>query len=425
MSSSWTMLENSTGEIKVACSGEIWEKAREKAFKRLAKDVKIPGFRAGSAPVDILKKHVDQKSILIEAAEDVASDLLTDALKEHDLDLVARPELKIDTLSLEKTELTFVCTVKPEVNLKDYKGLKAEKPSSEVDEKDIDSQIERLRNNNAELVIKETGVIEAGNTAVLDFKGFVDDKEFEGGSAENYQLEVGSNSFIPGFENQLLGLKTGDKRDISVSFPKDYQAESLAGKPAIFKIEIKEIKEKVLPEADDNFAKEVNMPDVSSLAELRQAIFANLTKQAEKEAEDKFNDALLKQVLENSTVEIPDVMANEEADYLFQDFIRRLQQQGISEELYYQISGQSKDDVMKQYLIDAVDKVKLRLILEKISSVEEINISDKEIEDEYIRLADVYQMKIDEFKKNVRKENIDYDLKLRKALDLIISTANK
>jgi len=423
MNSTWTALENSTGEIKVTCSGEAWQKAQEKAFKKIASKVKVPGFRGGKAPLEMIKKQIDDKTVLIEAVESLAGELLLDAIKEHDLSLVARPELEIDSLGKESADLTFKCVVKPEVSLGAYKNVFCAKDEVKVSEEDIDAQVDKLRENLAELLLKENGEVTSGDTAVIDFKGFLEGEEFENGSAENYPLEIGSGNFVPGFEEQILGMRNEEEKDIEVVFPEDYQSKHLAGKPVTFKVKVNEIKEKILPFADDDFAKGLEREGVSNLAELRQSIYNNLLASATKKAEDKFRNELFDLIVNDAKVEVPQVMIDDEADYLYSDFINKISAQGFNEELYFQLSGQNKESLMEQFRTDGHNKVKLRLVLEAIANQEAIEVEDSEVEDEYQKIADQYQRDIKEIKDSIRSNDLQLDLKLRKAMDIVINSA--
>ena len=425
MNSTWTALENSTGEIKVSTQGDIWKKAQEQAFKKLAKKVKIAGFRSGKAPLDMVKKQIEENSVLMEAAEDVAGELLMEALKEHDLTLVARPELKIDGISKEKADFTFNCTVKPDVTLGEYRSLQVTREEVKVEDSQIDQQIEIMRENYAELVLKEEGEAKEGDTVVIDFKGFLDNEEFEGGTADNYPLEIGSHSFIPGFEEQLIGIKSGDKKDIEVTFPEDYQAENLAGKPVVFKVEAKEIKEKILPLVDDDFAKSLNMKDVTNLAELRQSVYDRLLAQAERSTEDKFRNTLITTLLDNCACDIPTVMTDQESEYLHKKFNDDLSQQGFSEELYCQYTGQTPEAMHEQFQREAVNKVKLRLVLGAIAKKEELTVEAVEVDKEYEEIAAKYKVELSEVIKLIDRQDLEDDIKMRKAMEIVETTAGK
>jgi trigger factor len=421
MNSTWVLNEKSQGELKVVCDGEAWQQAQTKAFNKLAKSVKIDGFREGQAPMHLVKKQIKEQGVLVEAVEMVATDLLLQGCAEHSLDLVARPELGIDSLTNESAVLTFKCVTKPVVVLGDYKSVSLPKVTAEVSESEIDAQIVQIRQNFAELVVKETGAVELGDTAVIDFEGFLNEVAFEGGKGENYPLEIGSNSFIPGFEEQVLGMNTGEQKDLLVRFPDQYQAEHLAGQPVVFKVEVKEIKQKTLPEADDELAKMVNVPDITSLAELRQKIHDDLLARKQHQADDERTNKLVETVAEQVTIEIPDVMISEEQDYLYRDFVSRMEQQNYTEELYYQVSGQTKEQLMEQFAGEAAKKVKVRLVLEAIAKAEQLTVSDEALEAEYISIADHYKMELAKVKELLPVTSLSADLLLRNAMNLLLA----
>ena len=425
MNSTWTILENSTGEIKVSCVGELWQQAQQRAFKKLARNVKVPGFRGGKAPLDMIKRQIDNQSLLVEAVESVAGDLLMEALKEHEIELVARPELAIDALSTEAAELTFKCIIKPEVTLGAYRNVLCVKDEVRISEEDVDEQVNKLRENYAELALKETGEVCQGDTAVIDFTGYLDGVAFDNGAAENYPLEIGAGNFVPGFEEGIVGMKNGETKDINVTFPDDYQSADLAGKAVVFKVKVNEIKEKILPFIDDDFAKNLEREGVSNLADLRQSIYQSLLTGATKKAEEKFRNDLFDLICSDAKVEIPQIMIDDEKDYLHQDFIRRLSSQGINEELYYSLSGNTKEQLLEQLAKDAADKVKLRLVLEAIAKAENLEVAPEEVESEYQKIAEQYEKEVTEIKETIAYENLALDLQLRKAMDIVIDTAAK
>lgn len=425
MKSTWTIIEKSKGELKVTVEGDLWVKAQEKAFTKLAKSVEIPGFRKGNAPKDMVRKQVSEQNILIEAVEGLAQEALNVGLKEHDLSPITRPELGIEAVSKETVTMTFSFLIRPEVTLGDYKNLDVKKEKAKVTKKEIDAKLDELRHQFAELVLKEEGKIEAKDTAVIDFEGFKDGVAFEGGKGENYALEIGSNSFIPGFEEALIGMTSGEEKDVALKFPENYQAEHLAGQDVIFKVKINEIKSKHLPELSDDFAKEVNHKETKTLEDLKKAFEEELLEQKKTKVEEDFNNAILTKVVDASTVEIPDVLVDEETETMVEDFRQRLQQQGFSLEQYTQITGQSLDDLKGQMRIDALGKVKVRLILDAIAKQEKLSVSDTDIEDEYAKIAQTYSMDIERVKSLAPVDTIEYDLRLRKAYDLIRESVQK
>jgi len=421
MNSTWVLNEKSQGELKVVCNGEAWQQAQTKAFNKLAKNVKIDGFREGQAPQHLVKKQIKEQGVLVEAVEVIAADLLVSGRKEQGIELVSRPELGIDALTVEEVVLTFKCVIKPTIVLGDYKSVSVAKTEVAIEESDIDAQIDQIRKNFAELVLKETGAVDLGDTAVIDFEGFLNDVAFEGGKGENYPLEIGSNSFIPGFEEQILGMNTGDKRDLLVRFPDQYQAENLAGQPVVFKVEVKEIKQKTLPEADDELAKMVNLPEITSLAELRQKIHDDLLNRKQQQADDERSNQIIEAVVSQVDVEIPTVMITEEQEYLYRDFVNRMQQQNYTEELYFQVTGQTKEQLMEQFAVEAEKKVKVRLVLEAIAQNEKLIVDGAAVEAEYQMIADHYQMELAKVKELLPVSSLSADLLLRNAMNLLLA----
>ena len=422
MKSTWTVIEKSTGELKVEVEGDLWVKAQEKAFKKLAQNVNIKGFRKGKAPLDMVKKQISEQEILIEAVQNVAQEALEAGLNETKVEPISRPELGVESVDTAKTVLTFKFAVMPEVTLGAYKNLGVKKASAKVSKKDVEAKLEELRQQFAELVLKEEGKVEAKDTAVIDFEGFKDGVAFDGGKGENYALEIGSNSFIPGFEDAIIGMKSGEEKDIEVSFPEDYGAEHLAGQPVIFKVKVNEIKVKELPELNDDFAKEVNHKDTKTLEALKAKFEEDLKAEKEIKVDEDYKNEVLTKVMDNASVEIPDALVDQETDTMVQDFQARLQQQGFTLEQYSQITGQDMAALRAQMSQDALGKVKVRLVLHAIADAEKIEVSADEIEEEYKKVAEQYQMDIEQIKQLASTETISYDLRLRKAYDLIFDT---
>ncbi|NCC54836.1 MAG: trigger factor [Erysipelotrichia bacterium] len=419
MSSTWTLKENSQGELKVKIAGDDWKAAQEKAFKKLAKKVEVKGFRKGQVPEAMARKAVAKQNILIEAVDEVAGKAMQDGMKEHDLWVIARPELKVDALSEDEVELTFVMSVKPEVTLGDYKGLEVAKEEVKVDDAEVEAQLTQLQEKFAELVVKEEGTVENTNTAVIDFEGFKDGVAFEGGKGENYPLEIGSGSFIPGFEEQLIGMSANETKDIDVTFPENYGVEDLAGAPVVFKVTVHEIKEKTLSEINDDLIKDAEIKDVETVEAFKEYTLKNLTAQKENDAARKFENDLLAKLMENSPVEIPEVMIKDETDSMVNDFAQRLAQQGFPMEQYLQMTGMSEDALREQMQPEAKSKVHVRLVLDAIANVENIEVSDKDAEVEYETIANQYGMEVDKVKEAINKDALIYDLRLQKAVELV------
>lgn len=423
--STWTLKEKSTGELKVTIEGENWKTAQKKAFNKLAKELEIPGFRKGSVPAAMAKKYVPAQKIMLEAVEHCAQELLDAGIDEHSLWPISRPELNIEEISEEAATMSFTFAVKPEVKLGEYKGLAYEVAETSVSEEEVDAELKRIQENFAELEVKEEGEVENGDTAVIDFEGFKDGVAFEGGKGENHPLEIGSNSFIPGFEEQVIGMKKEETKDINVTFPENYQAAELAGQPVVFKVTVHEIKAKVLPELNDDLAKDVNAPNVETMEDLKALIRKNQEEQKQQNAENEATNKLISTVVDACEVEIPEIMIKNETDDMIQDYANRLQQQGISLQQFFQITGQSEETLREQMAKDAESKVKLRLVLNAVATQENLEVGEEDVDTEYGLIASQYNMEKDKVKELIPVSSISYDVRLRKALDLIKDSTNK
>ena len=425
MSSKWELKEKSTGELVATVEGEDWKQAQKKAFNKIKKNINIPGFRKGQAPAALIKKQIPAQNILMDAVEAVANDVLSDGVEEHKLVLVDRPELRIDEINEEKVILKFICAVKPEVKLGDYKGLPIKKKATRVTQKDIDAEVERLQQRYADMVVKEEGNVESGDTAVIDFEGFKDGVAFDGGKAESYPLEIGSGAFIPGFEDQLIGMAKEETKDINVTFPEDYQVAELAGQPVVFKVTVHEIKTKVLPEANDELIKEAKIKDVETMEDYRAYVKKNLSERKDRENEENFTNELLEKVVANAEVEIPDAVIERETDEMVREITQRLSAQGFTLEQFAQVTGQDEEKIRAEVRQDAEKKVRVRLVLEAVAEAEQFEISDEEIDAELKAIADQYSMQIEQVRNLISHDAVSYDLRQRKALELIKETAGK
>ncbi|MDY3091584.1 MAG: trigger factor [Erysipelotrichaceae bacterium] len=412
-------IENAKVELKVTLEGEKWETAKNKSFDKIASKVEIKGFRKGQAPKNLVRKQINEQQVILEAVESLAQEALINAIEEHHVELIDRPELKIDTLTNEKAEITFVCAVKPDVTLGQYKGLGYSVEEATVTDEDVENEISKIKEQKAELEIKEDGSVENGDTVVIDYAGFKDGVAFDGGTAENQELVIGSNTFIPGFEEQLIGMKSEEEKEINVKFPEDYHAEDLKGADAMFKVTVHEIKTKVLPELDEEIISSLNIKDVKTEEELRNYIKDALLKNRQNENENKATDELLDKVCEAATVEIPEVMIENEVTDMLKEYEQRLMQQGLKLEQFYQFTGQTEADLRSNMRIDAEKKVKLRLVLEEVAKAENVEVTKEDINAEYENIANQYGMKTEDVMKYIPEDNISYDLKLRKALEIL------
>lgn len=423
MNSKWTLNENSEGVLEVTVDGETWEKAQKKAFNEFKKNVSIKGFRAGKVPEALLKKQISKEAIYDRAVESIANAELVKGIEENNLELVARPTLDYKDASDEAVTLVFNCVVSPEVTLGEYKGLDIHKEEVNVTDEDVDAELSRVQDRYADWVIREEGEPAVnGDQVTIDFVGKKDGEAFEGGSGDNYPLELGSNTFIPGFEEQLIGVKTGDVKDVNVTFPEDYQAKDLAGQDAVFTVTVHDIKYKERPEANDELIAQLKRDGVETVEKFKEVTREELTTQKEKAADEKFTNDLMEAVSDNATVEIPSVMIENEVDGIYQQFVQRMQQSGFTAEQYFQATGQSEADMKATMRPDAQRRVKGALVLDAIIKAENIEVSDEDIEKEYSEMSTLYNMEVEQIKRLLPAENIKNDLAQQKALELIKSS---
>ncbi len=407
-------------EITIKIEGKEWEEALDKAFKKANKKAKIDGFRPGHAPKDIFLKKYGKESLMADAADLCINDAYLKMLEENkDLEIVAEPELGLKSLDENGVEFIFKLTLKPEVKLGKYKGLKVKKDSTDVTEEEIDETIMTMRNRYAENQIKD-GEVEDGDIAVIDFEGFKDDVAFDGGKGEDYSLKIGSHTFIPGFEEQIIGMKKGESKDINVTFPEDYHSEDLKGQPVVFKVTVKEVKETIIPELSKEFFEDLGLEGVNDEASLRAQVKENIKARKEMDAENKYIDELLKAAIKNMTVEVPDVMVNEEVDRMLNQYEENLKMQGLTLEQFYQFTNSDEAALKEQMKEEALNRVKSRLLLEEIAKAEKIEISEEEANEEANKLAEKYGMKVDEFLKAFGGiDMIKYDSKMRQAIEIL------
>lgn len=424
MKTTWILGEQSTGVLKVTVSGDVWTSAQEKAFNKLAQNVELPGFRKGQAPKALIRKQLKESAILMEAVENVANEAYLFGLNEHKLNPITTPQLDVEGLTEGEVTLVFDVTVAPEVTLGEYKGLSVQRQEVAVEQGDIDARLNKMREDFAELVVKEDGVVAVGDTAVIDFEGFKDGVAFDGGKGENHPLVIGSNSFIPGFEDQVVNMTVNEEKEIAVVFPEDYGAAHLAGAPVIFKVKVNEVKVRQVPELNDDFVKDVNAPGVATLEELIEKVRMDIYGEKEKAASDAFDNELLGKVVEGASVQIPQVMIDDETNVMFEDFKRRLEQQGFNIEMYSQITGQTEEFLKEQIGRDAAGKVKVRLVLNEIAKSEGLDASEQEVDSEFTSIAAAYNMEVDQVKQYIQPQQIAYDLRLKKAYDFIKESAN-
>lgn len=407
-------------EVVIKIDGEIWSKALDSSFKKKQKTAKVDGFRKGKVPRDIYEKHFGKESLFIDAADSVLQDAYMKAMEESKLVPVVQPAVDLKSLSEDGVEFTFKIITKPEIKVKKYKGLNIKPEKVEVSEEEINHELGHLLEKYTELVTKEEGTVEEGNTAVIDFEGFKDGVAFDGGKGENYSLEIGSHTFIPGFEEQIVGMKAGEEKDIEVTFPEDYGAKDLAGSKVIFKVKVHEIKEKQNRDLDEDFFEDLGMEGVNSEETLKEEIKKSILAQKEMDVENKYIDAILEGVSKNVEVDIPEEMVEEEVNRLMKRFEQQMKMQGISLDLYYQFTQSSEGDLRNQLEKEAYSNVLYRLMLEEIMNLEKIEVSLEEAEKEAEELANKYQMQKDEFLQQFGGiDMVQYDLEMRKTIELL------
>ncbi|MBP2649574.1 MAG: Trigger factor [Firmicutes bacterium] len=399
-------------------------KAIDKAYQRLAGKVNIPGFRKGKVPRKVLEMRLGKAALLDEAFDIIAPDAYIEALKEQNIEPVARPELEVVKLE-EGQPLVFKATViaKPEITIGEYKGLKVEKPSTEVDATDIEKQLDNLRNRHAKMVVAENAVIDKGDFAVIDFEGFMDGEAFKGGEGKGYPLEIGAGAFIPGFEDQLIGHKAGDEVDVNVTFPAEYQAKDLAGKEALFKVKVTDVKRKEIPELDDDFVKEIG--EFNTVEELRADVANNLKKDAEEKAKQKIRSSAVQAAVDNASVDIPEVMVEEHIDNRLRDLDIRLQNSGMNLEKYLEFTKETIESIRNSYRESAINSIKTELLLDAVAKAEGIEVSAEDLDAEIAMMAAAYQAPVEDVKRIIiqegRVETLSRSILRKKAAELIIN----
>lgn len=409
-------LEHCHTEVEVKVDTEAWKKAQEKSFEKLAKEVTVKGFRKGNAPLNLVKDKVDPMKVMDDAINAILPEIYTSILKEDGIVPFARPDVQVTKVSDTELELKFVLVTAPEVKLGQYKGLKVGKEKVEVTDKDVEAELVKVQENSAMLMVKE-GPAELGDTVVMDFVGSVDGKEFEGGSATNYELELGSHSFVPGFEEQLVGVKAGESKNVNIKFPENY-VENLKGKDAVFAVTVHEVKEKKLPELNDELVKDLKIEGVETVEQLKVQKRDQLTLEKERKARNEYMGKLLSEIAKNSTIEIPEEIINNQAESMKKDAENRMAQSGLKLDQYLQIIGQTEEQFMANLKEQATKDATNYFIIDEISKAENITVSDEDLEFEFAKMADQYKMKVEdvkkalapqleEFRNNVRMNHVD------------------
>jgi len=407
-------------EFTLKREGEDWTKLVNEAFEKIRKEAKVDGFRKGKVTKEIFDKKFGKQEYLVEAANKAVSDEFIRIMKENDYKLVADPQIHVTTLTEEALEFTMALIEQPKVNVKKYKGLKVTKEEVKVTEEEVEHEISHLLERFSELVVKEEGKVENGDIAVIDYEGSVDGVPFDGGKSENYPLEIGSGAFIPGFEEQLVGMKKDEERDITVTFPEEYHADELAGKEAVFKVKVNEIKTKQARELDEDFFEDLGMEGVNSEETLKEEIKKSIEAHKNHHAEEKYINDLIEAVCKETEVDIPEEMVFDTVERMYEDLAYRLSLQGISMEMYLQFSNKTEEDIKNEMENEAFSRVLARLTLEEIKRVENIEVSEEEVDSRLKELADKNHMTEEEVIKQIgSREMLKYDLEMNKVLDLI------
>jgi trigger factor len=426
MKASWEKLEGNVGVLTIEVEAEQVNEALNKAFKKVANRVNVPGFRKGKIPRQIFEAKFGVESLYQDAIDIILPEAYTYALQETGIEPIDRPEVDVEKFGKnEEMKLKAKVQVKPEVKLGEYKGLEVEAKNADVTMDEVDEELKRLQQRHAELVPVEEGAAQIGDTAVIDFEGFVDGEAFEGGKGENHSLELGSGSFIPGFEEGVAGMAKGDEKEVEVSFPEDYHAENLKGKSAVFKVKVQDIKRKNLPELDDEFAKDVS--EFETLEAFKEDLEAKIKTRKERESRIELEQSVIEQTAANATVDVPEVMVENELNNMVKEFEGRLRSQGMNLEMYFQFTNQSEGALREQMKDDAQKRVRNNLVLEAVALAEGLEASDEELEKELQTMADTYQRSLEEIRSilvaNGRIDDIRAELTLKRAVDFLVDNS--
>lgn len=424
MTATWEKKEGNEGLLKVTVPAEKVNKALDQAFKKVVKKINVPGFRKGKVPRPIFEQRFGVEALYQDAVDILLPEAYGEAIEETKINPVAQPEINVTQIEKGKDfEFEATVTVEPEVKLGDYKGLEIEKQDSELTDQDLQDEIDHSLGHLADMVVKEDGAVEEGDTVNIDFDGYVDGEQFEGGQADGYDLEIGSGSFIPGFEDQLVGVKTGEEKDVVVTFPEEYHAEELAGKEATFKTKVNEIKYKEVPELTDEIANELDS-DANSVDEYKENLRKRLSEQKAQDAENVEKEEAINKATENTTIDIPQAMIDTELDRMVQEFGQRIQQQGLDLQTYFQISGQDESQLREQMKDDAEQRVKTNLTLSAIADEENIKVTDEDIDKELEKMSSQFNISVEDIKQTLGNTDIiKNDVRIQKVIDLLRDNA--
>ena len=417
-------VETNKYELEIEISAEDFEAAIEKAYLKARKNIAMPGFRKGKAPRKLIEKEYGEQVFFEDAVNLLYAPVVNGAVEESGLELVTRPEVEVTEISKENgVKLKATCITKPEVEVKDYKGIEVEKVVNPVTDEDINKQLDALREKNVTVETVDDRAAENGDDVVIDFEGFKDDVAFEGGKAEDFTLSLGSGQFIPGFEDQIVGHNAGEDFDINVTFPEEYQVKELAGAPAVFKIKLKSISKKVMPELDDDMVKDST--EFDTVDEYKADVKAKITERKQKTAERNFEEALIDELLAHTDVDIPAPMIDNEVDAQVRDYEYRLQMQGGSLDMYFQYTGMNMEKLRESFRPGAERQIRTRLALEAIVKAENIEATAEELEEEYKKIASGYNVELEKVKESIPAAGITEDVVMRKAVELIKANAVK
>ena len=422
MNTEWELKEKSTGTMTVTVDGEDWKKAVDKAFRKLGSKAEIKGFRKGQVPAKMLEKIIPERERWIEAVNDNANEWLRAGLDDKKLEPISRPMLDVKDMDADHVAVTYDFAVRPEVEMGEYKGLDYTVADSEVSDDELNAELDRMRKQYADMEVKD-GEAADGDTVNINYEGFRDGVAFEGGKAENYNLTLGSHSFIPGFEEGLVGVKAGEDKELNLTFPEDYYHEDLRGASVVFKVHVNEVKHEVLPELDDDFAKDVNAPGVENVEDLKKLVKDRLVSSKKSKAEDEAEEKLIDQLIAAEKVDLPEVMIDNEVEDMVSNRENYFKQQGLTLDMYLKYTGSDLDAFKKSLRPDAERTVRMRLALEKIAELEKLEPTDEDYEKEYKNIADAYQMDIDTVKKLVDKSYITEGLRSQLAMDFVKKNA--
>jgi len=418
-------IEKNTVQLEISVDAKVFNEALEKSFKKNAKKFSVPGFRKGKAPMHIVEKFYGEQALYEDAIEMVCPPAYQEAIAEKKLRPIDKPDIDIIEIGKNKNLLFSArVTVAPEVDVKDYKGIEIKKEEPVVTDEEVMKVIQAEAERNARIITIDDRPVQSGDTVVIDFEGTIDGESFEGGSAKGYNLVIGSGSFIPGFEDQLIGANTGDEVTVNVTFPDDYIKENLRGKPAVFKVKINEIKLKQIPELDDEFARDVSVFD--TFEDYKANIRDNLLDEAEDRLKQKYREAVLNKLVESTEIDIPEIMIRRRVDEIVYDFAIRLKYQGFDLEQYFKVTGSDINKLREEFRAQAEKDVKMRLIVEKIAEIEDITITEDEANAEFKRLAEAYKQDQSEFIKQLKPEEVQYihnSLISRKTIDFLVDNA--